>query len=103
MTERRTVEIFSAGCAICRETVSLVESMACESCAVNVLDIQDRGVAERARQLGRNFLVLNGHEPRQHLDDVHLAPEGAIDRGKLNADGAGADDRVQTHGFVLRG
>ncbi|GBE42390.1 MAG TPA: hypothetical protein ENH05_04905 [Rhizobiales bacterium] len=52
MTEKRTVEIFSAGCAICRETVSLVESMACESCAVNVLDIQDRGVAERARQLG---------------------------------------------------
>ena len=52
MTQKRTVEIFSAGCAVCQETVSLVESMACESCAVNVLDLQDRNVAERARQLG---------------------------------------------------
>lgn len=52
MTEKRTVEIFSAGCAVCQETVSLVESMACESCAVNVLDMQIGSVAERARQLG---------------------------------------------------
>jgi glutaredoxin 3 len=52
MTQKRTVEIFSAGCAVCQETVSLVEGMACESCSVTVLDLQDQAVAERARQLG---------------------------------------------------
>ncbi len=63
MTEKRTVEIFSAGCAVCEETVSLVESIACESCAVNVLDMQIESVAERARQLGVRSLpavVIDG-------------------------------------------
>ena len=49
---KRTIEIFSAGCAVCEETIALVSSMACGSCEVTVLEMQDAAVASRAEQLG---------------------------------------------------
>ena len=52
MREKRKIEVFSAGCAVCQEAVSLVETLACESCEVSVLDMQDQQVAERASELG---------------------------------------------------
>ena len=52
MAEKRQIEIFSAGCAVCDETVQMVNDMACPSCEVTVLDMQDAAVAARAAQLG---------------------------------------------------
>lgn len=52
MTQKRKVEIFSAGCPACQETVDLVNNIACSSCKVSVLDMNDTKVAERARLLG---------------------------------------------------
>ena len=52
MTEKRQIEIFSAGCPACDDAVALVNSIACESCEVTVLDMHDAEVAERARSLG---------------------------------------------------
>lgn len=52
MATKRQVEIFSAGCPVCQETIQLVNDMACPSCEISVLDMQDKGVAERARSLG---------------------------------------------------
>ena len=52
MTEKRQIEIFSAGCPACDDTVALVNSIACDSCEVTVLDMHDAEVAERARSLG---------------------------------------------------
>lgn len=52
MAEKRKVEVFSAGCACCDDTVRMVEGIACESCDVTVLDMRDPAVAERARELG---------------------------------------------------
>jgi glutaredoxin len=52
MSEKRTVEIFSAGCPACSDTVQLVERLACASCEVSVLDMNDAAVAARARELG---------------------------------------------------
>lgn len=52
MAERRKVEVFSAGCGVCEETVSLVKRIACDSCEVVVLDMHDDQVAERAKGLG---------------------------------------------------
>jgi len=63
MTENRTVEIFTAGCPVCQETVTVVQGMACESCDVSVLNMKDRHVAERAQQLGIRSLpavVIDG-------------------------------------------
>ena len=52
MTKKRTVEIFSAGCAVCDDTVSLVKRLACPLCDVSVLDMKDPNVAARAKSLG---------------------------------------------------
>ena len=52
MTTTRTIEIFSAGCPACEETIQLVNRVACPSCDVSVLDMRDAEVAARAKKLG---------------------------------------------------
>ncbi len=52
MPNTRSVEVFSAGCPVCEDAVQLVERLACTSCEVEVLDMNDRTVARRAKDLG---------------------------------------------------
>ena len=52
MASTRTVEVFSAGCQACSDVVELVERLACPSCEVSVLDMNDSAVARRAKALG---------------------------------------------------
>lgn len=52
MAARRRVEVFSAGCAVCDEAVATVQRLAGSSCDVQVLDMRDAQVANRARALG---------------------------------------------------
>jgi glutaredoxin 3 len=49
---KRKVEVFSAGCSVCDETVKLVKSIACPSCDITVLNMKEPEVATRARSLG---------------------------------------------------
>ena len=52
MSEKRQIEIFSAGCPVCQDTIDLVNRLACASCEISVLDMNDKQVANRAAQLG---------------------------------------------------
>jgi len=52
MAAKRKVEVFSAGCPACEETVQLVNRIACPSCEVSVLDMKEPAVAKRAKSLG---------------------------------------------------
>jgi glutaredoxin len=52
MTTTRQIEIFSAGCPACEDTVELIKGIACPSCDVSVLDMRDAEVARRAKDLG---------------------------------------------------
>ncbi len=52
MDAKRKIEVFSAGCPACEETVELVNRAACPSCEVSVLDMKDPQVAKRAKDLG---------------------------------------------------
>lgn len=52
MNAIRKVEIFSAGCPACEDTVNLVNKIACSSCNISVLDMNDKAVAQRAKSLG---------------------------------------------------
>ena len=52
MKKTRQIDIFSAGCQACEDTVNLVKQLACPSCEVTVLDMKDPIVAQRARSLG---------------------------------------------------
>lgn len=51
MNARRKIEVFSAGCAVCRETIEMVKRTACPSCEVTVLNMADSHVIDRAKKL----------------------------------------------------
>ena len=52
MAAKRKIEVFSAGCPACQDTMALVQRVACPSCDVSVLDMNDPKVASRAKSLG---------------------------------------------------
>ncbi|HEX9867710.1 MAG TPA: thioredoxin family protein [Candidatus Tectomicrobia bacterium] len=63
MGTTRTIEIFSAGCPACEETVTVVKQLACPSCDITVLDMKDPTAASRAKSLGIRSLpavVIDG-------------------------------------------
>lgn len=52
MSTKRQIEIFSAGCPLCQDTIDLVNRLACASCEISVLDMNGAAVASRAAALG---------------------------------------------------
>jgi len=50
--EKRKIEIFSAGCPACDETVQMVNALACPSCEIQVLDMRQNEVAAKAKEYG---------------------------------------------------
>lgn len=52
MTQKRKVEIFTAGCPVCEEAVALVRRIACSSCEIDVLDMRDDAAATKAKSYG---------------------------------------------------
>lgn len=52
MATKRIVEVFTAGCPACKDVIELVERIACESCDIRVLDMNDSTVSVRAREIG---------------------------------------------------
>jgi glutaredoxin 3 len=63
MNATRTIDIFSAGCPACEDTIELVNRVACPSCDVTVLDMRDPEIARRAKSLGIRTVpavVING-------------------------------------------
>lgn len=39
MVSKRKVEVFTASCSVCEETVKMVKDMACESCDVTIYNL----------------------------------------------------------------
>ena len=52
MSNKRQIEVFTAGCPTCDSTLELVREIACASCEVTVRDMHDPDVASRANELG---------------------------------------------------
>ena len=52
MNAKRNIEVFSAGCPVCNETIDMVKNSACPSCEVAILDMNDPAVVSRAKGLG---------------------------------------------------
>lgn len=52
MSDKRKIEIFSAGCPACEEAVRVVNKIACPSCETEVLDMRRPEVAARAKWYG---------------------------------------------------
>jgi len=63
MNAKHTVEIFSAGCQVCKDFVARIKKIACPSCEVIVLDMKELEVSNRARSLNIRslpFVVIDG-------------------------------------------
>ena len=52
MANQRQIDIYSAGCAVCEDTVTMVRDLACASCNITVRDMTDPSVAREAERLG---------------------------------------------------
>lgn len=52
MKDKRKIEIYSAGCACCDEATETVKQIACPSCEIEVLDMRQDVVAEKAKRYG---------------------------------------------------
>ena len=60
---KRTVEVFSAGCALCEEAIQAVKAASCSNCDVQVKDMTDPIVAAQAKKYGIHrvpAVVING-------------------------------------------
>ena len=51
MAGKRKIEVFSAGCPLCKETMELVNRLVCPSCEVTLVDMMDMKGAARASEL----------------------------------------------------
>jgi glutaredoxin len=71
MTAKRKIEVFSAGCPVCEETIEEIKKASCPSCDIMVLDMKDVKVTKRAKEIG-----------------IRSVPAVVID-GKLSACGCG--------------
>ena len=77
---QRKIEVFSAGCAMCQDTVAQIRREVSPSWEVVVLDMHDRGVAARAEELGIRSvpaILVNGRiVDMQVLRDAGLLQSG---------------------------
>ena len=85
MADQRRVEIFSAGCPICEDVIQQVKAITCTSCDVEVLDLNDEAVAQRAADLGIRSV------PAVAVDGTLAAccSDRGIDEATLRAAGIG--------------
>ncbi len=74
---KRRVDVFTAGCPICDEAVSLAKSLACPSCEVQVYDLREGCATHECREKATRYgisavpaVVVNG----VHLDCCRRAP-----------------------------
>lgn len=85
MAVKRKVEVFSAGCPVCADVVTLVQGLSCPSCDVTVLDMNDIEVAKRAKALGVRSV------PAVAIDGqlASCCAERGVDEASLRAAGLG--------------
>ena len=63
MTEKRRVEVFTAGCAVCQGVVEMVIELACPNCDVTIYNLNKNEGVNEAKVYGVTGLpsvVVNG-------------------------------------------
>ena len=85
MTQKREVEVFTAGCPICQGVVDMVDELSCPACDVAIYKLNHKEGVEEANAYGVTALpavVVNG----QLLECCKRSP---ITRDELQAAGIG--------------
>lgn len=85
MTDKRRIEVFTAGCPLCDETVRMVKDITCPSCELTVYDLNTDGM-DKAKEYGVHSVptvVVDGK--------VIMSPESRkLTKEDLKAVGIGA-------------
>jgi len=85
MATKRTVEVFTAGCAVCDEAVQAVRKIACDSCDVQVQDMRTEAAKAKAKKYGIKrvpAVVVNGQL-------AECCRQGGVDMGTIQRLGVG--------------
>lgn len=88
-TQKRHVEVFTAGCPLCDEVVGLVTSQACQSCEVQVYDLREGCITNECRDKAARYGVTA--VPAVAVDGTLLVccRKSPIDAAMLKATGIG--------------
>ena len=54
-TAKRHVEVFTAGCLVCDDTVNLVKSLICPSCELQIFDLREACATNECREQARRY------------------------------------------------
>lgn len=54
---KRTIEVFTAGCPMCEETVALVQSLTCPSCDLQIYDLREGCATNECRDKAKRYGV----------------------------------------------
>jgi len=64
---KRLVEVFTAGCPLCDETVKLVRELACPKCEIQVYELHSESASNSSREKAAHYgihrvpaVVING-------------------------------------------
>lgn len=76
-SEKRKIEVFSAGCASCEEAIEIIKRAACSSCEVIIHDMKSMAIAKRAKELG-----------------IRSVPTVVIDGKLAGCSGRGVDEAI---------
>lgn len=57
ITEKRRVDVFTAGCPLCQDAVRLVTSLACPGCEVQVYDLREGCATNECREKAARYGV----------------------------------------------
>ena len=63
MKEKTIIEVFSAGCSLCQDTIKAMKEKYAEDSEVRELNMHDEDVVERAKEIGITSvpsIVING-------------------------------------------
>jgi hypothetical protein len=85
MTEKRRVEVFTAGCAVCQGVVEMVNELACPNCDVTIYNLNKNEGVDEAKVYGVTALpsiVVNG-------ELLECCKRGPITKDDLKAAGVG--------------
>jgi len=89
---KRLIEVFTAGCPLCDETVQLVRELACFNCEVQVWDLREGCATNECREKATEYgiyrvpaVVVNGN-----LVDC-CVPQKPVSREALVAAGVGRE------------
>jgi hypothetical protein len=88
-TAQRLVEVFTAGCPICDETVNLVKSLVCPSCDLRIYDLREGCATNECRDKAKRYGVTAVPAVAVNGALLDCCRRGPISADRLRAAGIG--------------